>query len=416
MSRNGAHEDLGSRKFANIPAVETKGGVALAAAGLRIRWGDPTAPVTLLLWRHAAPPRHHPLPAPPHSPAPPPLVCVPAPRPRPCTYRVCTSRYSKNRRRLDSSSFRSIQYDTDGDRVPALPPPRRPPLLDCLSAPVAAGAGCSATLCGPAWDGTAAGLCGVIDQLCVDGRRGMRAMHAVLRADPPQYQILHCLYNCVHTSALPTGAPALAPLPCSSPRRPRFHAPRCPTAPASALLSALPPPLAAASILSSVLLAAPLLLFATCATHAAPACCRVCPRCYAPCRPVAPAPALHRPRRPCLRTPRDCTCPLPLHPHLFASTTPRTSYRPHAHLAAVLIPFRRAPHAPPPVPFRCIRAVAPFASLTPCTHLAAALIPSADKPRNLQNLKFYECMTFSAHPEVGVSSKRATQSHIALSS
>ena len=39
-----------------------------------------------------------------------------------------------------------------------------------------------------------------------------------------------------------------------------------------------------------------------------------------------------------------------------------------------------------------------------------------DKPRNLRNLKFYECMTFSAHPEVGVSSKRATKSHIALSS
>ncbi|KAJ7775672.1 hypothetical protein DFH07DRAFT_952065 [Mycena maculata] len=46
------------------------------------------------------------------------------------------------------------------------------------------------------------------------------------------------------------------------------------------------------------------------------------------------------------------------------------------------------------------------------THSAS----SGDKPRNLQNLKFYECMTFSAHPEVGVSSKRATQSHIALSS
>ncbi|KAJ7769206.1 P-loop containing nucleoside triphosphate hydrolase protein [Mycena maculata] len=39
-----------------------------------------------------------------------------------------------------------------------------------------------------------------------------------------------------------------------------------------------------------------------------------------------------------------------------------------------------------------------------------------DKPRNLRNLKFYECMTFSAHPEVGVSSKRATKSHIVLSS
>ncbi|KAJ7727513.1 hypothetical protein DFH07DRAFT_970124 [Mycena maculata] len=203
-----------------------------------------------------------------------------------------------------------------------------------------------------------------------------------------QYQILHCLYNCVHASALPAGpasvlltVPALLPrsslppppplLRSSLPSRPRLpprpsfllcsSLPRCCSLP---LAPPMPPPLAAGSVPAAALLAAGSVPAATLL------------------RPVAPATAPHCPRCPCLRTPRDRTCPLPLHPHLFASPTPRTSHCPHAHLAAVLIPSHCVPHALPPVPFRCIRAVAPFASLTPCTHLAAVLIPStASAPR-----------------------------------
>ncbi|KAJ7785317.1 hypothetical protein DFH07DRAFT_948399 [Mycena maculata] len=48
--------------------------------------------------------------------------------------------------------------------------------------------------------------------------------------------------------------------------------------------------------------------------------------------------------------------------------------------------------------------------------MVLSAVEHVDKPRNLRNLKFYECMPFCAHPVVGVSSKHATKSHIALSS
>ncbi|KAJ7776651.1 hypothetical protein DFH07DRAFT_951787 [Mycena maculata] len=220
----------------------------------------------------------------------------------------------------------------------------------------------------------AAGLCGVIDQLCVDGRHGVRAMRAVLRADPPQYQILHCLYNCVHTSALPAGAPAPAPLPCSSPRRPRFHAPRCPPPPPllrsslpcrprlplrpSFLLCSLlprccssppappmPPPLAAGSVPAATLLAAPsppLLLFTA---PAAPA--------FAL---LVTAPVLFR----CIRT-------FSLRRYPARHTVPTRTSRPRSSPSTAHPMLRRpspsAASARRAHPFRCVRAACPSLGL-----------------------------------------------------